>query len=130
MSASTTGNSKRMKGESRQNRTWSPIEDAKLVECLLDLVNSGHWKGDKDIFRSGYVGQLEKLEEKLPDCGLKASPHIESRVKLLKRQYNAIQKMLESQAPGFGWNDKDKCITCEESVFNDWIKVTGILIKY
>ena len=74
--------------------------------------------------------QLEKwMEEKLPGCGLKSSPHIESRVKHLKRQYNAIQEMLGPQASGFGWNDKDKCIICEESVFNDWIKVRYILIK-
>ena len=38
---------------------------------------------------------MEKLiEEKLPNSGLKASPHIELRVKTLKIQFNAIMDML------------------------------------
>ncbi|KAM7461678.1 hypothetical protein LguiA_029799 [Lonicera macranthoides] len=37
--------------------------------------------------KTGYLQEVEKmLEEKLPRCGLKASPNIESRVKTLKRQ--------------------------------------------
>ncbi|XVF53717.1 hypothetical protein PTKIN_Ptkin05aG0120900 [Pterospermum kingtungense] len=50
------------------------------------------------------------IETKLPEAQLKANPHIESRVKTLKKQYNAIFEML-TIGSGFGWNDVDKCLT-------------------
>ena len=48
------------------------------------------------------------LEVKMPGCGLKASPHIKSRVKILKNQYGAITKMLGLRENGIGWDDKEK----------------------
>ncbi|RYR20060.1 hypothetical protein Ahy_B03g065145 [Arachis hypogaea] len=50
------------------------------------------------------------FHEKIPGCDLKDNPHIESRVKLLKRQYFAIVEMMGTTGSGFGWNDKDKMI--------------------
>ena len=59
-------------------RQWTTGEDATLVECLLQLVENSHWKADAGSFRPGYAKQLEKyLHEKIPNCTLKASPHIE-----------------------------------------------------
>ncbi|XLU75151.1 hypothetical protein S245_034204, partial [Arachis hypogaea] len=49
-----------------------------------------------------------------------ANPHIESRVKLLKRQYFAIVEMMGTAGSGFGWNDKDKMIVVERQIFNEW----------
>ena len=66
-------------------RKWGSAEDAKLVESLVELVTQGSWRADNGTFRSGYLQQLKKLmEEKLHGCGLKATPHIEYRIKLLK----------------------------------------------
>ncbi|XVF57296.1 hypothetical protein PTKIN_Ptkin06aG0193800 [Pterospermum kingtungense] len=53
------------------------------------------------------------IETKLPEAQLKANPHIESRVKTLKKQYNAIFEML-TIGNGFGWNDVDKCLTASK----------------
>ncbi|OAY69002.1 hypothetical protein ACMD2_25538 [Ananas comosus] len=101
---------------------WTKEEDDKLIECLLGLTNSGHWRADNGNFRCGFLQQLEKLmSEKLPGCGLKARPHITSRIKLWKRQYNAIAEMLGAAVNGFGWDGKDKTITCERSVYDDWV---------
>ncbi|RYR28596.1 hypothetical protein Ahy_B01g052737 [Arachis hypogaea] len=41
------------------------------------------------------------LHEKIPGCDLKANPHIESRVKLLKRQYFTIVEMMGTTGSGF-----------------------------
>lgn len=95
-------------------------------------MNSSGWKANNGTFRAGYLQQLEKMiETKLPGCGLRAQPHIESRVKILKRQYFALVEMLGSSASGFGWNDKDKCIVCDNQIFAEWVKVILFLdIKF
>ena len=100
-------------------RQWSPQEDSKLVECLVELAATP-WKCENGTFKPGYTKQLERMNnEKLPSCGLKASPHIESRVKVLKKHYFAIVEMMGPAASGFGWNDKDKMIVVEKEIFKE-----------
>ncbi|XP_038973988.1 uncharacterized protein LOC120105506 [Phoenix dactylifera] len=123
MSTSIAGEASTGNKRTKCNRKWGYVEDAKLVEALVELVTRGGWRGDNGTFRSGYLQQLERLiEEKLPGCGLKATPYIESRVKLLKKQYNAITEMLGPNCSGFGWDDINKCVTCEEDTFKEWVK--------
>ncbi|XVF81134.1 hypothetical protein PTKIN_Ptkin15bG0132100 [Pterospermum kingtungense] len=59
------------------------------------------------------------METRLPQSKLKAEPHNESRVKTLKKQYNAIAKML-ALGSGFQWDDVEKCLTASKDVFDDW----------
>ncbi|KAK9273241.1 hypothetical protein L1049_018048 [Liquidambar formosana] len=61
------------------------------------------------------------LEAKTLGCGLKASPHIKSRVKTLKKQAMAITEMF-SVGSGFSWNDVDKMVVAEKDVFDLWVK--------
>nr|GMC66753.1 Myb_DNA-bind_3 domain-containing protein [Ipomoea batatas] len=90
-------------------RQWTKAEDATLIECLIDLSNDRSTKGDNG-FKSGYL-QLEKmLQVKLPGSNIKVTPHIESRYKLWRRQFLAIQEVL-NKGSGFGWNDSEKCVT-------------------
>lgn len=104
---------------------WTAVEDRALVESLLDLVNNGKWKAENGTFKPGYLQHLENImNEKIPGCGLKAQPHIDSRVKILKRQYNAISEMLGPNASGFGWNEDLKCVVVEKSIFDEWVKVS------
>ncbi|KAG6470041.1 hypothetical protein ZIOFF_071058 [Zingiber officinale] len=64
---------------------WTKQEDAALVDCLVELGKDSAWKNEND-FRTGYLLHLEKLmATKVPSSNLKATPHIESRNKLLKR---------------------------------------------
>ena len=50
------------------------------------------------------------LERELPKSKIKADLHIKSRLRLLKRQYNVISKMINIGS-GFEWNDEEKCVT-------------------
>ena len=100
------------------HHSWTIQEDAVLVRCLHVMKDESKWKGDNGTFRSGYLSQLEKtLEKELPESHIKANPHIESRVRLLKRQYNAICEMITTGS-SFGWNDQEKCMTASKDVFD------------
>lgn len=59
------------------------------------------------------------MHEKIPNYQVRAIPHISSRVKLWKKQYYAPSEMLGLSARGLGWNDRDKSISYEKSVFDD-----------
>ncbi|XP_008777637.2 uncharacterized protein LOC103697538 [Phoenix dactylifera] len=98
-------------------------EDAKLVECLIEVVNASGWKSDNGTFRPGFHQHLERMmEKKLPGCGLRENPRIENHVKLLKKQYNAIAEMLGPNYLEFGWNDREKCVVADKDVYDLWVK--------
>ncbi|XP_075664965.1 uncharacterized protein LOC142634546 [Castanea sativa] len=89
---------------------WTAEEDDKLVECLLELAGDVKWKAENG-FKPGFTAKLEELlEKKLLGCGIKASPHIESRYKILRKQYRAIADMLGPNASDFGWNDNKNMV--------------------
>ncbi|KAK6160275.1 hypothetical protein DH2020_003656 [Rehmannia glutinosa] len=117
--------SHKRKGEDKTCKTtkkkWTPKEDAALIAALSELCNAG-WKRETGIFKNGYTSALErKLKSKLPGCNIKASPHIESRLKLLKRQYDAITEM--QGAAGMQWDDKDNLLICEDDdVWEEWVQ--------
>ncbi|KAM7495614.1 hypothetical protein LguiB_030223 [Lonicera macranthoides] len=104
---------------SRGKMFWTPDQDAKLVDCLHELNIGSYWKVDCS-FRTGYLQELEKmLEQKLPRCGLKAVPNIESRVKTLKKHTLAIAEML-NQGSGFAWDDLECQVKSDADVFKTW----------
>ena len=64
---------------------WTPEEDDHLVECLLELAGDVKWKANNG-FKPGFIAKLKELmEKKLSGCGIKASPHIKSRYKTLRK---------------------------------------------
>ncbi|GFS29625.1 hypothetical protein Acr_00g0007560 [Actinidia rufa] len=66
-------------------RSWTWKEEDVLIHALKDIVTKG-WKVDNATFRSGYLQVLErKLIIALPRTDLRATPHIESKIKKWKK---------------------------------------------
>ena len=100
------------------NHQWNINEDRIQIECLVEHYNA--WRGDNG-FKHGFHKHFEKkILEKMHECTLKSTLHIESRVKQLKKHYNAICEMKGPRGgSGFGWNDKDKMIVVEKEILKN-----------
>ncbi|XP_060674018.1 uncharacterized protein LOC107430438 isoform X2 [Ziziphus jujuba] len=93
---------------SEAKRTWSKGEEEALLNILDEAIASGQ-RCDTGSFKPGTLNMIERqLAEMCPNSGLRASPHIESKMKKWKKQYGIIYDMLNKS--GFGWNDSLKCV--------------------
>ncbi|PPD82820.1 hypothetical protein GOBAR_DD20249 [Gossypium barbadense] len=104
-------------------RKWVPEEDAALVSCIVDLHNVGTFNADTG-FKAGYLNELEKmLENALHNAMLKARPNIESRIRLLKRDWSIVYDMLNGQnTSGFGWDEHRQLVVAEDAVWDSYLK--------
>lgn len=77
------------RGRGINKRYWTYEEDTVLIKYLHDheLAWDPKWKSESG-FKNGYMNKLEEvINGALPNCDLKAVPHIESRIKhWLKKQ--------------------------------------------
>nr|KAJ0188303.1 hypothetical protein LSAT_V11C900459920 [Lactuca sativa] len=103
-----------MAEKSRNYRTWTTHEDAKLVEAMLNMVNAGGFKADNG-FKSGYLQHLgQALKESLPNAGILVKPHIESRIRTMKKEWQVVYDMITSNnTSGFGYDSVNRCGTVE-----------------
>ncbi|KAF4362479.1 hypothetical protein F8388_019762 [Cannabis sativa] len=62
------------------------------------------------------------MNDRIPNSGIKAQPHIDSHLKILKRQYTTISDILGPSASGFGWIEQLKCVVADKIVFDEWVK--------
>ncbi|GMP89214.1 hypothetical protein CsSME_00040885 [Camellia sinensis var. sinensis] len=113
------GKGKTTSSSSRGRRVWTPKECDVLIQAMRDLF-SEKWKVDNGQFRAGFYSELEKLIIlAFPGTDLRASPHIESKIKFWRRQYNLITNML--RLSGFGWDDTNKMILVDsEQVWQNY----------
>ncbi|KAL7167541.1 hypothetical protein ACSBR2_038078 [Camellia fascicularis] len=111
------------KGPGKNKRMWTDEEDRELVYALFDMVNTVNHKADND-FKSGLLGVLEGvLHEKLPGCGIKAKPHIESRVKTLKTDTGSVFDMVNGVGcSGFGWDSNTNMVVAEKQVWDGYVQ--------
>ncbi|CAK9181115.1 unnamed protein product, partial [Ilex paraguariensis] len=114
-------------------RMWTTSEESLLINVLKDICNQG-WKSQNGAFRSGYLHHLEKtLTDALSGNDLRATPHIELKIKNWKKTYNTLVTMPSTS--GFGWNDAEHKIDVEgDDVWAEYVKVllsnpTTIVLK-
>ncbi|MFQ6653204.1 hypothetical protein Gotur_024723 [Gossypium turneri] len=90
---------------------------------MVDLHNVGTFNADIG-FKAGYLNELEKkLEKALPNAMLKAKPNIESRIRLLKREWSIVYDMLNDQNnSGFGWDEHRQLVVAEDVVWDSYLK--------
>lgn len=116
------------RGRGLSKHYWTTAQDDALVDSLYELSQNPMWRVDCG-FQTGYLNQLESmLELKIPGCGLKASPHIESRVKYFKLKHNDVANMLALS--GFGWDSEKSMIVCDKSVYDEYVKVKYLTLFF
>ncbi|XP_042007626.1 uncharacterized protein LOC121756202 [Salvia splendens] len=104
----------------RTRRCWADREERYLLATLKELVSHG-WKSDNG-FRWGYLFKLEEaMRREFPTCGLRANPHIQSKIHTWKKNYGAVAQLLDKSGVGFNING-DNNIDCDEYVWAEIIK--------
>ncbi|MFQ6655795.1 hypothetical protein Gotur_026194, partial [Gossypium turneri] len=90
---------------------------------MVDLHNVETFNADTG-FKAGYLNELERMLQKvLPNAMLKAKPNIESRIRLLKREWSIIYDMLNGQNnSGFGWDEHRQLVVAEDAVWDSYLK--------
>jgi hypothetical protein len=62
--------------------------DDELIKALYEMSSDPRWKGEWG-FRNGYTSTLEAvLAERLPNSGISAVPHIDSRVRNFRKKWS------------------------------------------
>lgn len=104
----------------RNRRSWVAMEERVLIQLLKELVTKG-WKFGNG-FKPGYLNKLEAdLIQKLPATDLRASPHINSKITMWKKQHKSLLKMLRET--GVRFNDTTKLIDCNNDAWEKVVKV-------
>lgn len=117
------GNSQNVEQEKKGiRRTWTKQEEDALVSILEDLVRQGY-RYDNGSFKPGTTYIIEKaLSNVCPTSGLKANPHIDSKMKVWKKQYSIVFDMLSKS--GFRWNDINKCVEVDsDEAWHSYVQV-------
>lgn len=119
--------SSRKKGKPR--RFWNHREEVFLITTMKDVIASNpRWKLDNNQFRAGFYNEREKkILSAFPRTDLRASPHIDSKIKFWRKQYNALQDMLNIS--GFGWDDEQKMVLVDsDDVWQNYVRVNLIFM--
>ncbi|KAL8524500.1 hypothetical protein ACS0TY_014189 [Phlomoides rotata] len=95
----------------RGRRSWSKIEEDALMVILNNAVLEG-WKSN-NRFKAGFQRELEKGMKKIIPCtDLVATPHINSKIHVWKKEYGALSDLLSKS--GIGWNSTTSMLEIED----------------
>ncbi|KAL8463401.1 hypothetical protein ACS0TY_034164 [Phlomoides rotata] len=83
----------------RGRRSWTRAEEDALIQCLTMIVNEG-WKADNG-FKAGFQRELEKgMKRLLPGTDICATPHINSKIHVWKKEYGTLSDLLSKSGIG------------------------------
>ncbi|KAK9160524.1 hypothetical protein Syun_006865 [Stephania yunnanensis] len=106
-------------------RKWSHAEDVALVNVMVEMVASGVYKSDNG-FKPGYLTKVEEaLNTTCLNSGIKARPHIESRLKSLKKDWFIVNDMIcgiRHGTSGFDFDSTSNMVIAPEDVWEDYLK--------
>ncbi|KAK3223157.1 hypothetical protein Dsin_010182 [Dipteronia sinensis] len=102
-------------------RIWTKEEEETLLSIMDEIVANGG-RADCGSFKAGTLKIMEsRLANILPNCGLRASPHIELKVKTWKNDYGVVYDMINTS--GFGWNNVRTCVEVDSNeAWHSYIK--------
>ncbi|XP_048436737.1 uncharacterized protein LOC103951132 isoform X3 [Pyrus x bretschneideri] len=91
-----------------RRRKWEAFEEEALLSVLEDFV-ARRQRCDTGAFKQGTLIEVAKAVNVLcPNSNIRATPHIESKLKKWKKTYSLVLDMINTS--GFAWNDVKKCI--------------------
>ncbi|KAK9083145.1 hypothetical protein Scep_029616 [Stephania cephalantha] len=92
---------------------------------MVEMVASGVYKCDNG-FKPGYLNHVEEaLKITCPNSGIKARPHIESRLKSLKKDWFIVNDMIcgiRHDTSGFDFNSTSNMVTAPDDVWEDYLR--------
>ncbi|KAJ6840490.1 uncharacterized protein M6B38_309870 [Iris pallida] len=126
------------RGPGRNKFKWTKEQDVKLIETLQELRNEGEIRPDTYLKAGSLTKIHEKLEQKLPGSGIQKKPHIESRMRVLRENFNIVHDLLTGpNCSGFGRDPETKMVTAEDAVWDAYLtshpeakKFRDVPIKY
>ncbi|XP_058179074.1 uncharacterized protein At2g29880-like [Rhododendron vialii] len=98
----------------KTRRVWRKSEEDALMKCMVTEIDD-KWRAENG-FKPGFFTVLEKeMDKVMPESKLKASPHIDSKVKYWRQTYAKITDILKLS--GFGWDHVNKRIEVDDEVW-------------
>ncbi|KAL0454535.1 UNVERIFIED_CONTAM: hypothetical protein Slati_0792700 [Sesamum latifolium] len=103
------------------NRDFGLCSPEILVEESFRTQDQG-WKYENG-FRTGFLSQLEMyMLKQFPSCGLKAIPHINSKLHVWKKYYKSLENMMSRS--GFAWDEARSMVTVDDnSAWEEYVKI-------
>ncbi|XP_058217311.1 uncharacterized protein LOC131328380 [Rhododendron vialii] len=99
---------------SKTRRVWRKSEEDALIKIMVTEM-CDKWKAENG-FKPGFFTLVEKeMDKVMPESKIKASPHIDSKVKYWRKTYAKLTDILKLS--GFGWDHVNKRIEVDDEVW-------------
>eukprot|EP00268_Persea_americana_P061744 TRINITY_DN7834_c1_g1_i1.p1 TRINITY_DN7834_c1_g1~~TRINITY_DN7834_c1_g1_i1.p1 ORF type:complete len:303 (-),score=48.72 TRINITY_DN7834_c1_g1_i1:103-1011(-) len=109
----------------KKNNSWTDYSNDYLMDLFIEQVKLGR-KDEGGYTTEGWKEIERKMMEKFGDDYDKGK--IRNRLRILKTRYKQIKTLTELS--GFGCDDKEKNVTAEDQVWDDYVKVHPDYVKY